>query len=92
MRERSPHYRDQGFRAFKIGWGPFGRRGDSKLDEAIVKRRARGGGEDSQLFVDAGASDAYWPNGLRWAINTAHMLADYDVGWFEEALRPDAHR
>ena len=45
---------------------------------------------DSQLFVDAGASDAYWPNGLRWAINTAHMLKDYDAGWFEEALKPDA--
>ncbi|MBL8906697.1 MAG: mandelate racemase/muconate lactonizing enzyme family protein [Rhizobiales bacterium] len=83
-------YREQGFRAFKIGWGPFGRRGDSKLDEAIVRAAREAVGEDSQLFVDAGASDAYWPNGLRWAINTALMLADYEVGWFEEALRPDA--
>lgn len=80
----------QGFRAFKIGWGPFGRRGDSKLDEAIVKAARTAIGDGSQLFVDAGASDAYWPNGLRWAINTAHMLAAYQVGWFEEALKPDA--
>ncbi len=29
------------------------------------------------------------PNGLKWAIQTAHMLAEYQVGWFEEALRPD---
>jgi D-galactarolactone cycloisomerase len=83
-------YREQGFKAFKIGWGPFGRRGDNKLDEAIVKAARDAVGDDSQLFVDAGASDAYWPNGLRWAINTALMLADYEVGWFEEALRPDA--
>src|SRR6476660_7112838 len=30
-------YRDRGFRAFKIGWGPFGRARDTKLDEAIVR-------------------------------------------------------
>lgn len=83
-------FRDQGFRAFKIGWGPFGRRGDEKLDEAIVKAARDAAGEDNALFVDAGASDAYWPNGLRWAINSARMLADYGIGWFEEALRPDA--
>ena len=83
-------YREQGFTAFKIGWGPFGRRGDHKLDEAIVRAAREAVGDDSQLFVDAGASDAYWPNSLRWAINTALMLADYEIGWFEEALRPDA--
>ncbi len=47
-------------------------------------------GADAQLFVDAGASDAHWPHGLKWAMRTAEMLTDYDVGWFEEALRPDA--
>jgi len=81
---------EKGFKAFKIGWGPFGRRGDSKIDEAIVRAARQTIGDGCQLFVDAGASDAYWPNGLRWAINTAHMLADYDVGWFEEPLLPDA--
>ena len=80
----------QGFRAFKIGWGPFGRRNDSKLDEAIVRAAREAVGPQSQLFIDAGASDAYWPNGLRWAINTAQMLKDYHAGWFEEALKPDA--
>jgi L-alanine-DL-glutamate epimerase-like enolase superfamily enzyme len=41
-------------------------------------------------MVDAGGSDAFWPNGYKWALNTAKMLADYDVHWFEEALNPDA--
>jgi len=55
-----------------------------------VRAAREAAGADAQLFVDAGASDAYWPQGLKWAIRAAHMLASYQVGWFEEALRPDA--
>jgi D-galactarolactone cycloisomerase len=84
-----PH-REAGFRAFKIGWGPFGRTDNPKLDEAIVRAAREAAGDDAQLFVDAGASDAHWPQGLKWALRTAEMLKDYGVGWFEEALRPDA--
>ncbi len=83
-------YRAQGFRAFKIGWGPFGRAHDSKLDEAVVRAAREAAGSEAQLFVDAGASDAYWPHGLKWALRTAEMLKDYGIGWFEEALKPDA--
>jgi D-galactarolactone cycloisomerase len=90
MRDLLARFRDQGFRAFKIGWGPFGRMDDPTLDEAIVKAARQGAGDDSKLFVDAGASDANWPQGLKWAMRTAEMLKDYNVGWFEEALRPDA--
>ncbi|SHO66575.1 L-alanine-DL-glutamate epimerase [Pseudoxanthobacter soli DSM 19599] len=90
MKDVVARYHDQGFRAFKIGWGPFGRRDDARLDEAIVRAAREGIGADCRLFVDAGASDAFWPNGLKWAIRTAEMLKDYDVGWFEEALVPDA--
>ena len=90
MRDLVAEYRARGFRAFKIGWGPFGRAGDAKLDEAIVRAAREAAGEDAQLFVDAGASDAHWPQGYKWALHTAEMLKDYDVGWFEEPLRPDA--
>jgi L-alanine-DL-glutamate epimerase-like enolase superfamily enzyme len=83
-------YRSRGFRAFKIGWGPFGRAQDVRLDEAIVRAARETAGEGAKLFVDAGASDALWPHGLKWALRTAQMLKDYEVGWFEEALRPDA--
>ncbi|MGY8643819.1 MAG: mandelate racemase/muconate lactonizing enzyme family protein [Verrucomicrobiales bacterium] len=77
-----------GFRAFKIGWGPFGRV-DRKTDERIVKAARDCIGPDIELMVDAGGSDALWPHGYKWAVETAKMLADYDVTWFEEALRPD---
>ena len=90
MRDVVAEYRARGFRAFKIGWGPFGRRDSFRGDEAIIRAARDGAGDDAKLFVDAGASDAYWPQGLTWALRTAKMLADYEVGWFEEALKPDA--
>lgn len=89
MRDRLLEVKAQGFRAFKIGWGPFGRV-SARMDEAIVRAARDAVGPESRLMVDAGGSDAHWPNGYKWAINAARMLADFDVTWFEEALRPDA--
>lgn len=77
----------QGFRAFKMGWGPYGRVSNA-LDEAIVKTARETVGPDAKLMVDAGGSDAFWPNGLKWAMRSAEMLASYDVAWFEEPLNP----
>lgn len=81
--------KQQGMRAFKIGWGPFGKQ-STKVDEAIVRAARDVVGPDSMLMVDAGASDAFWPRDFKWAVRTAEMLADYDVAWFEEPLVPDA--
>lgn len=78
----------RGFKAFKIGWGPFGRK-DRRTDEAMVKAARDTLGAEVELMVDAGGSDASWPHGYKWALGTAHMLADYQVTWFEEPLRPD---
>ncbi len=80
--------RQQNFRAFKIGWGPFGRHSDS-LDEQIVRAAREAVGPDSLLMVDAGGSDAFWHQNYKWALRTAHMLASYGVYWFEEPLPPD---
>ncbi|HMN28011.1 MAG TPA: mandelate racemase/muconate lactonizing enzyme family protein [Caldilineaceae bacterium] len=81
--------KEYGFRAFKMGWGPFGRV-SNQLDEVIVRAAREAIGPDCWLMVDAGGSDAHWSGNYKWAIRTAHMLADYDVTWFEEALKPDA--
>jgi L-alanine-DL-glutamate epimerase-like enolase superfamily enzyme len=89
MKDHLLQVKAQGFRAFKIGWGPFGRC-NAKTDEAIIKAAREAVGEGNKLMVDAGGSDAHWTNGYKWALNTAKMLADYDVHWFEEALMPDA--
>lgn len=81
--------KEQGFRAFKIGWGPFGRQ-SARLDEEIIRAAREAVGEDDLLMVDAGGSDAFWSQGYKWALRTAQMLADYEVAWFEEPLKPDA--
>ncbi len=89
LRDHLLRIKAQNFRAFKIGWGPFGRQSHA-VDEAIVRAAREAVGPDSLLMVDAGGSDAYWAPGYKWALRTAQMLADYDVHWFEEALSPDA--
>ena len=40
-------------------------------------------------MVDAGASDAFWPQNYKWAQRTAEKLAAYQVAWFEEPLDPE---
>jgi len=93
LKEDLAKVRAQGFGAFKIGWGPFGRYGSEpkfKHDEAIVGAARDAVGPESLLMVDAGASDAFWPHDYKWAARTARMLADYDVHWFEEPLPPDS--
>ena len=89
LADRLRSIRAQNFRAFKIGWGPFGRR-NGALDESIVRAAREAIGPDSLLMVDAGGSDAFWSQGYKWALRTSEMLAAYDVAWFEEPLSPDA--
>src|SRR6185436_9493128 len=89
LAERLARIKAHGFRAFKIGWGPFGRKNDA-VDEAIVRAAREAIGKECFLMVDAGASDAFWAQGYKWALRASEMLADYDVTWFEEALHPDA--
>ena len=80
---------EHGFRAFKLGWGPFGRE-SAAVDDAIVRTSRETVGRDVALMVDAGGSDAFWRNGYKWAVRTADMLAEHGVAWFEEPLAPDA--
>jgi L-alanine-DL-glutamate epimerase-like enolase superfamily enzyme len=78
----------RGFRAIKLGWRPFGRR-DRKFDELLIQTARETVGPEIELMVDAGGSEQFWPHGLNWARETAIMLADYDIVWFEEPLPPD---
>jgi L-alanine-DL-glutamate epimerase-like enolase superfamily enzyme len=78
----------RGFKAIKLGWRPFGRR-DRRTDEKLIETARAAVGPDVELMVDAGGSEQFWPHGYKWALETAKMLAKYDVVWFEEALPPD---
>jgi L-alanine-DL-glutamate epimerase-like enolase superfamily enzyme len=77
-----------GFRAIKMGWRPFGRV-SRKLDELLIKTARETVGDDVDLMVDAGGSEQFWPHGVSWARETAKLLGEYGVVWFEEALKPD---
>jgi len=89
LAERLTELVEAGFTAYKIGWGPFGRR-SPRLDEQMVARAREVVGAEALLMVDAGASDGFWPHGYKWALQTAAMLADHGVEWFEEPLPPDS--
>lgn len=89
LADRLHAIRSQGFCAFKIGWGPFGRQQSVQKDEAIIKAARDVIGPDAFLMVDAGASDAFWLQDYKWGLRTADMLANYGVYWFEEPLVPD---
>ena len=78
----------RGFQAIKLGWRPFGRR-DRKFDELLVRTARNTVGDSVEMMVDAGGSEQFWPHGTNWARNTAAMLADFGVVWFEEPLPPD---
>jgi len=91
LAKRLEKLRANGFRAFKIGWGPFGRVSEA-MDREIVKAARNAVGPECRLMVDAGGSDAFWQQGYKWALRTASMLAEFDVHWFEEPLPPDQLR
>ena len=78
----------RGFKAIKMGWRPFGRV-SRQLDETLVRTARETVGPDVELMVDAGGSEQFWPHGIHWARETAKMLGEYGVTWFEEALHPD---
>lgn len=78
----------RGFRAIKLGWRPFGRI-DRQTDELLVRTARDTVGAEVEIMVDAGGSEQFWPHSYKWALETAKMLADYSVVWFEEALPAD---
>ncbi len=88
LREKLLQTVARGFKAIKLGWRPFGRR-DAKTDEKLIQTARDAVGPNVEIMVDAGGSEQFWPHGYKWALQTAKMLVNYDVVWFEEALPPD---
>ena len=67
MREVVAEYRAQRLSRLQDRLGAVRARARFKLDEAIVRAAREAAGAENKLFVDAGASDANWPHGLKWA-------------------------
>lgn len=88
LREKLAQQVERGFKAIKMGWRPFGRVSRA-FDELLIRTARDTVGPDVELMVDAGGSEQFWPHGVAWARETAKMLGEYGVTWFEEALSPD---
>jgi hypothetical protein len=78
MSDTLARFRAQGFRAFKIGWGPFGRCGDSKLDEAIVKAARDAGASGWQTFFRVTLPNIKW--GLLYGVILCNARAMGEFG------------
>jgi L-alanine-DL-glutamate epimerase-like enolase superfamily enzyme len=88
LRDRLQAAMARGFRAFKLGWNGFGRV-SAAYDELLVRTARETVGPEIEIMVDAGGSEQFWPHGYKWALETARMLHNYQVTWFEEPLPPD---
>jgi L-rhamnonate dehydratase len=84
MREASEHYLEQGFRAVKFGWGPFG--DDLRQDVQMVEAAREALGDDRTLLVDAG-----WRRRrtLKDAVQLVHALQPLEPFWIEEPCFPE---
>jgi len=77
-----------GFKGIKMGWGTIGRL-DLKSDEQVVAECRHAAGDDVAVMIDAGGSEDFYNVTYKRALETAKMMRDYNVEWYEEALRPD---
>lgn len=79
--------RDNGFRAVKCGWGPFGR--GSLADDRDQLQAAREGlGADGTLLIDAGQ---IFIEDVEAAASRLGMLAEVDATWLEEPFLGGAY-
>ena len=74
-------FREQGCRAVKFGWGPFGRHPSRDVELVAAAREALG--PQIELMMDAGRA---WD--VDTALERADLLAPFDLHWLEEPLQP----
>jgi L-alanine-DL-glutamate epimerase-like enolase superfamily enzyme len=77
----------QGFRAVKFGWGPFGK-GELQADIEQVVAAREGIGKEGLLLVDAGT---VWVDDLQRAEKRIPVLEQCQATWLEEPFASGAH-
>lgn len=78
--EKTRHWRQRGFSAIKVGWGPYGR-GDAKTDRDHIAAAREGLGSDGTLLVDAGT---IWVDDVAQAQQRLDALKEFGATWLEE--------
>ncbi len=78
--DKGRRVREQGFRAAKFGWGPYGRGAAAEDADQVVAAR-EGLGPDGILLIDAGT---VWKDDVEAARARLEALQACDVTWLEE--------
>lgn len=78
--EKAKIAKASGFKAFKFGWGPFGRK-DVKSDAAHLSAAREGVGRSAWLMIDAGT---VWNDNVTFARERLAALHEVDAYWLEE--------
>ena len=78
--EKARDIRGRGFRAAKLGWGPYGR-GSAAADAEQVRAAREGLGTEGILLVDAGT---VWGDDVAAALERLPALEAVGVAWLEE--------
>lgn len=79
---------EQGYRAVKFGWGPFGY-GTPEADRDQIVAARESIGADAALLIDAGT---VWRDDVARAAQSLDALQECRVTWLEEPFISGAHR
>ncbi len=84
--EKAKRSADQGYRAAKFGWGPFGLGGVAE-DEAQIRAARAGLGPERALMIDAGT---VWGEDVEKAAARLPVLRECGAVWLEEPFSAGA--
>ena len=84
--EKGVRSREDGFKAAKFGWGPFGY-GSPELDMEHIRAAREGLGEDLALMIDAGT---VWQDDVERAAAVLPALKECRAVWLEEPFTSGA--
>jgi L-rhamnonate dehydratase len=82
VRELVSSYREHGYRAVKLGWGPIGQ--DARQDVDLVRTARETCGPDLDLMIDAGR---VWT--WKQALQMSRRFEEFELAWLEEPLPVD---
>jgi L-rhamnonate dehydratase len=83
-------WRDRGFTAIKLGWGPMGF--DVAADAALVGAAREAAGDRMEVMIDLGfypGPDLDWGWDASRVLDFARAIAPFNPYWLEEFLPPD---
>jgi L-alanine-DL-glutamate epimerase-like enolase superfamily enzyme len=83
--EKAKKARQQGYRAIKCGWGPFGKSLQTDTEHVVAARE--GVGAEGILLIDAGT---IWGTDVEAAEARLNVLHDQKVTWLEEPFHTSA--